>query len=64
MVESLPTLTQPQIGPGQQTANPQPAQMAQLVQDVGTGTPTPKGAPYIHTFSFTGIPWGFPHFLP
>jgi hypothetical protein len=59
MVESLPTLSQPQIDLVNRLPTLSQPQMAQLVQDVGTGTPTPKGGPYIHTFSFTGI-HGFP----
>ncbi len=68
MVESLPTLTQPQIDLAKSLPTLSQSQIAQLVQsgsflDVGTGTPTPKWVPYIHTFSLTAFP-GFPTFTP
>ncbi len=55
MAESLPTLSQPQIDLVSSLPTLSQPQMAQLFQKVGTGTFTPKEAPHIHTFSFTGI---------
>jgi len=55
MAESLPTLSQLQIDLVNSLPTLSQPQMAQLVQDVGTGTPTPKSSLYIRTFGLTGI---------
>jgi hypothetical protein len=54
MAESLPTLTRPQIDLVNRLPTLSQPQMAQLVQDVGTGTPTPKRSLYIRTSGNTG----------